>query len=126
VQQFGQRGRFRGTMPDARASRRYLLKELLTFSCADGKADSAGMLGRTENVSASGILFVTVADVQVGAGISLNLHLRSHRVPEKLITLHAEGTVVRVDSAGKRNLVAAEIHFRDDIEEEFSLTHTIQ
>lgn len=117
---------FKSTMHHARVSRRYPLKELLTFSC---DVDDAGMpllLGITENVSKTGICFLTEAEVEVGSNISLNLYLRSLRDAEKTILFHAEGTVLRVEPTGLRNKVAADIRFQDDLEEGLTVSSTVQ
>jgi Tfp pilus assembly protein PilZ len=76
-------------------------------------------------VSAGGILFLTESTIEVGASISLDLHLPSLDA-ERTITLHAEGTVSRVEPAGANNKVAAEIRFDGDPEDGFAVTHTIQ
>ena len=82
--------------------------------------------GLTENVSTTGIAFLTEAAVEVGSYISLNLHLRSATSEGKTILLQAEGTVLRVEPAGSRNRIAAEIRFQDDLEEDFAASNMIQ
>ena len=125
-------GDFKSTMHDARVSRprisrRYPLKEMVTFSC-DG--EDVGIfppeLGITENVSNTGISFLTDAAVEVGSRIRLILHLRSLRDAEKTILFHAEGTVLRVEPAELGNKVAAEIRFQDDLEKGFAESRIIQ
>lgn len=107
----------------ARLSRRYPLSELMTFFC-DGTVRAEH--GQTINVSTTGILFVTEAPVSVGSSINLQLHLRSVMNRDKLVVLNALGTILRVEDAGERSRVAAEIRFQDDIEYGFAVTHTIQ
>jgi PilZ domain len=119
-------GDFKRIMSDARVSRRYPLKELVTFSLTGEDAGSPLGLGVTENVSKTGICFLTDAAVNVGSSISLNLYLRSLRDAEKTILFHAEGTVLRVELTGLRNKVAAEIRFQDDLEEGLAVSSTIQ
>jgi PilZ domain len=80
----------------------------------------------TENVSSTGVSFLTDSVVEVGSRISLDLHLRSLSDEEKMILLHAEGTVTRVEPAGRQTRVAAEIRFQDDLEEGLALSRTIQ
>ena len=119
-------GDSRSTMHHARVSRRYPLKEVVIFSCKGDDAMLSQVTGLTENVSTTGIAFLTEAAVQVGSYISLNLHLRSATSEGKTILLQAEGTVLRVEPAGSRNRIAAEIRFQDDLEEDFAASNTIQ
>jgi PilZ domain len=102
------------------------LKEVVTFSCKSEDAGMPPMSGVTENVSKAGICFLTDAAVEVGSRISLSLHLRSLRHAERTILFHAEGTVLRVESTGMRNKVAADIRFQDDLEEGLAISRTIQ
>lgn len=119
-------GDFKSTMHHARVSRRYFLRELVTFSC-DGKGAAwSAEFGITENVSTTGIAFLTDVVVEIGSSISLDLHLHSLTDEEKTILLHAEGKVMRVEPAGPQSKVAAEIRFQDDLEEGFVLSRTIQ
>lgn len=113
-------------MHHARVSRRYSLKELVIFSCKGDDALLTQATGFTENVSTTGIAFLTEAAIKVGSSISLNLHLRSRTDEGKTILLRAEGTVLRVEPAGARSKIAAEIRFHDDPEEGFAVSNTIQ
>jgi hypothetical protein len=99
---------------------------MVTFLCNGEDAGMPPGLGVTENVSKTGICFLTDAAVDVGSSISLNLHLRSLRDAEKTMLFHAEGTVLRVELTGLRNKVAAEIRFQDDLEEGLAVSSTIQ
>lgn len=119
-------GDFKSTMHPARVSRRYPLRELVTFSCDDEDAAWSDESGVTENVSTTGIAFLTDAVVEVGSSIRLDLHLHSLTDEEKTILLHAEGTVMRVEPVGPQSKVAAEIRFQDDLEEDFPISRTIQ
>jgi hypothetical protein len=119
-------GDFTSTMQHARTSRRYPLKELMTFFCGDDEVERSASLGVTENVSTTGIAFLTDAAVGVGSSICLDLHLRSLTDEEKTILLHAEGIVMRVEPAGPQNKVAAEIRFQDQLDEDFAVSRTIQ
>lgn len=119
-------GDSRSTMHHARVSRRYPLQELVIFSCKGDVAVLSQLTGLTENVSTTGIAFLTDASVEVGSHISLSLHLRSLTNIEKTILLQAEGVVVRVEPAGTRSKIAAEIRFQDDLEEDFAVSKTIQ
>jgi PilZ domain len=113
-------------MNHARVSRRYPLKELVIFSCKRDDALQSAVTGLTENVSTTGIAFVTDAAVEMFSHISLSLHLRSMNDEQKTILLRAEGTVLRVEPAGTRYKIAAEIRFQDDLEEDFAASNTIQ
>jgi c-di-GMP-binding flagellar brake protein YcgR len=128
VQQLKTRGAgdLKGTMHHARVSRRYSLKEVVIFSCKSEDALLPPLSGFTENVSTTGIAFLTEGAVEVGSQISLNLQLRSATDRTKTILLHAEGTVLRVELAGNRNKVAAEIRFQEDLEEDFAVPNMIQ
>lgn len=119
-------GDSKSAMHRARVSRRYSLKEQIVFSCKGTDAMLSQATGVTENVSTTGIAFLTEATIEVGSYISLNLHPRSITGEGKTILLHAEGTVLRVEQAGTRNRVAAEIRFQDDLEEGFAVSNTIQ
>jgi hypothetical protein len=121
-------GDSKSIMHHGRVSRRYPLKELVIFSCKGEDALLSAVTGFTENVSTTGIAFLTEAAVVVGSYISLNLHLRSVTNEGKTILLQAEGTVLRVEPAGRQNRIAAEIRFQfqDDLEEGFAVLNTIQ
>jgi PilZ domain-containing protein len=119
-------GDSKSAMHHARVSRRYSLKELVIFFCKTDEALLFSMTGVTENVSTTGIAFLTEAAVEVGSYISLNLQIRSAADEQKTISLHAEGSVLRVESAGARKRIAAEIRFQDDPEEGFVVSSTIQ
>lgn len=119
-------GELKGTLRHARVSRRYPLNELVIFSCKSDVALRSTETGLTENVSTTGIAFLTDAAVQVGSCINLNLHLRSATKQGKTILLQAEGTVLRVEPAGRQNRIAAEIRFQDDLDEDFAVLNTIQ
>jgi hypothetical protein len=86
----------------------------------------AEAIGSTENISTTGIAFLTEAVIEVGSYLSLNLHLRSAGNGGRSILLHAEGTVLRVEAVGKRSRIAAEIRIHEDFEEGFSVSSTIQ
>ena len=118
-------GESRSKMHHARVSRRYRLKEVVIFSCKGDAAMLSQVTGLTENVSTTGIAFLTEAAVEVGSYISLNLHLRSATSEGKTVLLQAEGTVLRVEPAGSRNRIAAEIRFQDDLEEDFAASNMI-
>lgn len=102
------------------------MKESVVFFCEGNRATRAAATGLTENVSNTGIAFLTDVDVELGSHIRLDLQLRSTTDGEKKVLLHAEGTVVRVEAAGIRNRIAAEIRFQDDLEEGFAVSKTIQ
>jgi len=107
-------------MRQARLSKRYRLKEMVTFSCGFEKRLTPQMTGVTEDVSTSGICFVTGADVEVGSNISIDLYLRSASRETRSIQLHAEGTVLRVEAIGMgSNKVAASVFFREEPDEGF-------
>jgi hypothetical protein len=112
-------------MHHSRVSRRYPLKELVIFSRKGDDTTLSHVTGLTENVSATGIAFLTEATIEVGSCISLSLHLRSVTNVEKTILLQAEGTVLRVEAAGRQNRIAAEIRFEDDPDEDFAVSNTI-
>ena len=117
-------GDFRATMRQERGSKRYALKEVVTFSLNEAEPEAVGI---TENVSTKGILFETEAFVAVGSTIRLDLHLRALADPERTILLRAAGSVSRVEPGGLTNMVAAEIEFQDGyFEENFPMSHTIQ
>jgi hypothetical protein len=113
-------------MHHTRVSRRYPLKELVAFWCNGHETGIPPGLGVTENVSRTGISFLTDGVAEVGSTISLNLHLRSPTDAEMTILLHAEGTVLRVEAAGPQNKVAAEIRFQEDLEGDFSVSRRVQ
>lgn len=119
-------GELKRTMRHSRVCRRYPINELVIFSCKSGDVLPTAETGLTENVSTTGIAFLTETAVQVGSSISLNLHLRSVTNAGKTILLEAEGTVLRVEAAGKQNRIAAEIRFQDDLDEDFAVSRTIQ
>jgi hypothetical protein len=87
------------------------LKEVVTFSCP-GVTDSE-LLGESENVSNTGILFRTEAEVKVGSAIRLDLHVHSELDVNRMVRLHAEGIVVRAEAGEEWNRVAAEIRFEE-------------
>ena len=101
------------------------MKQRVTFVSRGENQDPSNGGGISENVSAGGILFLTESKIEVGASISLDLHVPT-LYAEKIITLHAEGTVLRVEPAGTDHKVAAEIRFDEDPEDGFASTHTIQ
>lgn len=109
-------------MHRTRISRRYPLREMLTFVC-EGNILSAH--GRTENISSSGIVFVTDTVVPVGARITLQVHLRSMADEGKFIVLDAVGKVLRAEAVGPRVKVAAEIRFLDEFGDDFAVRPTI-
>ena len=119
-------GELKSTMHHRRASRRYPMKQKVIFSCEAVDALFPSASGFTENVSATGISFVTEVAVEVGSYISLNLHIRTEADQARTILLHAEGTVLRVESAGTRKRIVAEIRFQEDPEEGFAVSSTIQ
>ena len=114
------------TLHHARVSRRYPLKGLVIFSCKGDDSLLSPVTGLTENVSTTGIAFLTEAAIDVGSYISLSLHLRSVTNEGKTILLQAEGTVLRVEPVGRQNRIAAEIRFQDDLEESFAASSSIQ
>jgi hypothetical protein len=114
-------------MRQARAFKRYKLREMITFSCGPVNAQALEMSGVTENVSTSGILFTTGAEVEVGSRIDLALYLDSLGRGRRSIQLRAEGVILRVDAVGpESNKVAARIRFQDDPEEGFLVSTAIQ
>jgi hypothetical protein len=113
-------------MHHTRVSRRYQLREMVAFWCNGHEMGTPSGLGVTENVSRTGISFLTDGVAEVGSTISLNLHLRSPMDAEKTILLHAEGTVLRVEAAGTQNKVAAAIQFQEDLEGDFSISRSVQ
>lgn len=119
-------GELKSTMRHARFSRRFPLNGLVIFTCKSDDALPSMETGLTENVSTTGIAFLTEAAVQVGSHISLNLHLRSVGNVGKTILLQAEGTVLRVEPVGRQNRIAAEIRIQDDLEEDLAVLNTIQ
>lgn len=110
-------------MRQARLSRRYRLEEVVTFAPRD--EPEPVMTGITENVSATGIAFVTETAIDVGSFISLNLYLRSAD-QERTILLHAEGKVLRVETTATNTKIAAGIRFREDLEEGIVSSRMIQ
>jgi len=128
VQQLRPRGmeNSKSTQEHARVSRRYPLRELVIFSCWGNHVTVERGTGFTENVSTTGIAFVTESAVAVGSSINLNLHLRSVTDEGRTILLHAEGTVLRVEPSETRSKIAAEIRFQDDLEEDFAVSTKIQ
>jgi PilZ domain len=114
-------------MRQARAFNRYELKEVITFSCGSDSPLAPLNVGMTENVSTSGILFITAAEVEVGSRISLALHLHSLSHEKRSIKLRAQGVVLRVEPVWPAsNKVAAQIRFQDDPEEGFLESTAIQ
>jgi hypothetical protein len=119
-------GGSKSTMYHSRASRRYLLREKVIFSCKHADAIFASAIGFTENVSTTGIAFLTEAAVEVASRIALDLHLRPATGKGNTILLHADGSVLRVEPVGNQNRIAAEIRFLDNFEESFTVSNTIQ
>ena len=104
-------------MRETRMSRRYLLREVITFTCIR-RDNSVSQTGVTENVSSSGVLFLTSARVEVGSYIGLDLFLRMVSRQTHSIKLHAEGVVVRVEPVDSLFRVAANIRFEDEQSED--------
>jgi hypothetical protein len=110
-----------------RVYQRYQLEEMLTFSYASDNPQATQMRGITVNVSTSGILFMTGAEVEVGSRINLALYLHSLSRRKRSIQLRAEGVVLRVEPVWPaRNKVAARIRFQEDPEEGFLESTAIQ
>jgi hypothetical protein len=109
----------------SRVARRYPLTELVTFVCKGKGPPFSPIAGVTENVSSTGILFLTEETIEVGSAISLTLYIPS-RDPARTIMLRAEGTVLRVEPAGGKKRVAAEIRFQDDLQGRFDSTRSMQ
>jgi PilZ domain len=109
----------------SRVARRYPLTELVTFVCKGKGPPFSPIAGVTENVSSTGILFLTEETIEVGSAISLTLYIPS-RDPTRTIMLRAEGTVLRVERAAEKSRVAAEIRFQDDLEGRFDATRSPQ
>jgi hypothetical protein len=115
-------------MRQARMAKRYRLREVVTFSCGSENRMVPQMTGVTEEVSTSGISFITGADVEIGSNITLDLYLRSASRETRSIQLHAEGIVLRVESngTGGGNKVAASVCFREEPDEGFLESNAVQ
>lgn len=109
----------------SRVARRYPLTELVTFVCKGKGTPFSPIAGVTVNLSSTGILFLTEETVEVGSAISLTLYIPS-RDAARTIMLRADGKVLRVEPAGEKNRVAAEIRFQDDLEGSFDATGSKQ
>lgn len=83
-------GDFKTLRHQTRISRRYSLREMLAQ-------------GQTENISPTGVLFVTDSVVPVGAGITLKVHLRSITDADNVIVLEAVGKVLRAFRSAERS-----------------------
>lgn len=109
-------------MHPTRISRRYPLRESLTFIC-EGNTTFAH--GQTVDISSTSVRFVTESVVPVGARITLKLHLRSLADDGRFIILDAVGKVLRAEAVGSRVKVAAEILFLDDFDDDLATRSTI-
>lgn len=114
-------------MSDVRLSKRYRLSEVITFTFGLPSELGAQMVGITEDVSRTGICFVTGASVEVGSQISLDLYLRPVSHVTRSILLQAEGIVVRVEAAGiGTSRVAAFVRFQEEPNDDFLESTSIQ
>lgn len=110
-------------MHPTKLSRRYPLRETLTFIC---EGNTAFAQGQTVDISSTSVRFITDSVVPVGAGIILKVHLRSLANDGKFIVLDAVGKVLRAEAVGSRVKVAAEILFLDDdLDDDFAARPTI-
>jgi len=114
-------------MRETRMAKRYRLRGVVTFWCEFEGHSTSPMVGITEDISVSGISFVTRANVDLGLQINLDLYLQSANREARSIHLRAQGEVVRVEAAGfGESKVAARILFKDEPEEDFWASGTVQ
>jgi hypothetical protein len=112
---------------ERRRCRRYQLTEIVYVSWHREDGTKEHSTGMTTDISRDGISLSSSAELKVGMAINIELYLRSIREMSRLIHLHADGVVCRVQSLfNSGSHIAACVVFSDSHEQAFFASSVIQ
>jgi hypothetical protein len=84
---------------DRRGATRYRLTLVVAFSWRDEKGLLQGGEGQSRDINGRGIYIYSRLKPPVGSYVEMNVLLPQANPPKRVAELHAEGRVVRIDSA---------------------------
>lgn len=84
---------------DRRGATRYRLALIVAFSWKDEKGIVQGGEGQSRDINGRGIYIYSHRKPPVGSYLEMNVLLPQATPPTRVAELHAEGRVVRIDSA---------------------------